>query len=419
MPTRSTGAVSADRRDFPESFLWGAATAAHQVEGGNTNSDWWSFEHAPFTAARESSGDGIDHWHRYADDLALLASLGHTAHRFSVEWARIEPAEGEFSTAAIRHYRDVLDEVHANGMVAFVTLHHFTLPAWFAARGGWTAPDALHVFERYVRRVTAALGDSLDFVCTINEPQMVALHGYLEGYHPPGIANPTLWKRVGRTLLDAHHRAVSAARETTDASVGLVVQLPLLAPARDDADCRAFCAELQHELVDLYLDGLTGDSGDFLGVQYYRKNWVDPALPTIFATPPAGTPVTQMGWAVHPDGLREVLHRAARTGMPLFITENGIATRDDAERIAYLEAHLRAAVQAMAEGVDLRGYLHWSAFDNFEWSEGYGPTFGLVAIDREDDFRRHPKPSAHAFARVARSGRIAELGRARETQPKK
>jgi beta-glucosidase len=396
-------------RDFPESFLWGAATAAHQVEGGNTNSDWWAFEHAPYTAARESSGDGIDHWNRYADDLRLLASLGHSAHRFSVEWARVEPAEGEFSSAAIRHYRAVLDEVHANGMVAFVTLQHFTLPAWFAAKGGWTAPDGLDLFERYVRHVTTALGDSLDYVCTVNEPQMVALHGYLEGYHPPGITNPTLWKRVGRILLEAHHRAVAATRAATDAAVGLVVQLPLLTPAREDAACVSFCDTLRHEIVDLYLNGVAVDGGDWLGVQYYRKNWVDPAIPTIFALPPPGTPVTQMGWAVHPDGLREVLHRAARTGLPLVITENGIATGDDEERLNYLESHLRAAAQAMQEGVDLRGYLHWSAFDNFEWSEGYGPTFGLVAIDRDDNFRRVPRPSAHAFARVARSGRIPDL----------
>lgn len=397
-------------RDFPETFLWGAATAAHQVEGGNTNSDWWAFEHAPSTAARASSGDGIDQWHRYPEDLALLASLGHSAHRFSVEWARIEPAEGEFSRAAIQHYRDVLDEVHANGMVAFLTLHHFTLPAWFAAKGGWTAPDALSIFERYVRRVTAELGDTLDFVCTINEPQMVALHGYLEGYHPPGITNPTLWKRVGRVLLEAHHRAVEGTRANSDAAVGLVLQLPLLAPAREEPAAVSFFETMRHELVDLYLDGLRADEGgDWLGVQYYRKNWVDQASPTFFAAPPPGVPTTQMGWAVHPDGLREMLHRAARVGLPIYVTENGIATEDDDERIDYLESHLRAAADARAEGVDLRGYLHWSAFDNFEWSEGYGPKFGLVAVARDDDFRRTPKPSAHAFARVARSGRIADL----------
>jgi beta-glucosidase len=397
-------------RDFPEGFLWGAATAAHQVEGQNVNSDWWAFEHAPSTAARESSGDGIDHRRRYAEDFDMLASLGHTAHRLSVEWARIEPEPGEFSRIELAHYRDVLQALRDRGLVSFVTLHHFTLPRWFAERGGWMAPDALDLFERYVRRTTEALGDLMTFACTINEPQMVALHGYLEGYHPPGVTNPTLWKRVGRVLLDAHHRAVDAVRAESDASPGIVLQLPLLAPARDDAATRAFCSALRAEVVDLYLDGLEpGRGGDWLGVQYYRKNWVDPALPTFFAPPPEGTQVTQMGWAVHPDGLREMLHRAAATGLPLYVTENGIATEDDDERIDYLESHLGAVAGAIRDGLDVRGYLHWSAFDNFEWSEGYGPKFGLIAVDRAHEFHRTPKPSAYAFARVAATGSIASL----------
>lgn len=397
-------------RDFPLDFLWGAATAAHQVEGDNTNSDWWRFEHDGRTAARESSGDAIDHLHRYREDVALLAGLGHTCHRLSVEWARIEPAEGEFSRSALAHYRRVLLALREHGLTSFVTLHHFTLPAWFADRGGWLAPDALGVFARYCRRVMDALGDLVDFACTINEPQMVALHGYLEGYHPPGVTNPTLWRRAGRVLLEAHHHAVEVVHDASDALPGLVVQLPHLAPARDDEVTAAFLTEMRAELVDLYLDGLRpGAGGDWLGVQYYRKNWVDPASPTIFAPPPPGLPTTQMGWAVFPEGLRLVLHRAAATGLPLYVTENGIATEDDTERIDYLAGHLQAVADARSEGVDVRGYIHWSAFDNFEWSEGYRPKFGLIAVDRDDDFRRIPKPSAHALTRVARTGRIAAL----------
>ncbi|WP_327010745.1 family 1 glycosylhydrolase [Dactylosporangium sp. NBC_01737] len=396
-------------RDFPTDFLWGAATSAHQVEGGNVNNDWWDFEHAPASAARESSGDAIDHFHRYAEDFALLRQLGHTAHRLSLEWSRIEPAPGEFSRAAVAHYRRVLTALAGTGMTAFVTLHHFTLPRWFAARGGWLAPDAVHLFTRYCRHVTAELGDLMPFVCTINEPQMIALHGYLEGYHPPALTNPVLWKRVGRTLLDAHHAAVGAVRAASPGSrTGLAVQLPLLAPIRADPACDAFHRTMRHEIVDLYLDGLTGpDRGDWLGVQYYRKQWVDPASPTHFADPPPGTPVTQMGWAVHPDGLRVILHRAAATGLPLYVTENGIATEDDTERLDYLDGHLTATAQAIREGVDVRGYLHWSAFDNFEWSEGYRPKFGLSAVS--DDHTRVVKPSAHALARVARTGRLDVL----------
>jgi beta-glucosidase len=326
-----------------------------------------------------------------------------------VEWSRIEPAPGEFSRAAIAHYRRVLGALADMGLTAFVTLHHFTLPRWFATAGGWLAPDAVAVFARYCRRVAAELGELMPFVCTINEPQMIALHGYLEGYHPPGVTNPTLWTRIGPILLDAHRAAVRAVRDASQRSlVGLAVQLPLLALIRDDEPCRAFHALMRREIVDRYLDGLTGpDRGDWLGVQYCRKQWVDPCLPTFFAEPPAGFRRTQMGWAVHPDGLREVLHRAAQTGLPLYVTENGIATDDDAERIDYLHTHLAAVARALDEGVDVRGYLHWSAFDNFEWSEGYRPKFGLIAVG--DDFARVPKPSAHAFAEVVGTRRVRPL----------
>lgn len=396
--------------DFPTGFLWGSATASHQVEGDNVNNDWWEFEQTPGTAAKESSGDAIDHLHRYSDDFALLASMGHNTHRLSLEWSRIEPSEGEFSRAAIAHYRAVLTALAESNMTSFVTLHHFTLPRWFAQRGGWLAPDAVEIFSRFCRRVVRELGPQLEFVCTINEPQMVALHGYLEGYHPPGHTNPGLWKRVGRVLLEAHFEAVKAVHEGSSASAGIVLQLPLLSPARDDADCAVFLNEFRGEVVDLYLDGLKGpDRGDWLGVQYYREQWVDPAKATIFSLPPAGVQLTQMGWAIRPDGLRQVLHRAATTGLPIYVTENGIATEDDEERIDYIESHLAATLRAMREGVDVRGYLHWSAFDNFEWSEGYTPKFGLIAVDRDDDFRRIPKPSAAAFSRVARSGRLADL----------
>jgi beta-glucosidase len=404
----SSASSGTEPLEFPRGFLWGAATSAHQVEGGNVNNDWWAFEQRPGSAASESSADGIDHYHRYAEDFELLAALGHNAHRLSLEWSRIEPAPGQFSRAAIAHYRRVLTKLADTGLTAMVTLHHFTLPEWYAGEGGWLGADAVATFERYCAFVAAELGDLMPYVCTINEPQMVALHGYLEGYHPPGVTNATLWKRVGRILVRAHQAAVRAVHcGAPRSTVGLAVQMPLLAPIRDDEACQALCRMLQHELVDLYLHNLTGaDAGDWLGVQYYRKQWVDSASPTLFADPPAGFPVTQMGWAVYPDGLRQVLQQAGATGLPLYVTENGIATENDAERCEYLTNHLAAVARARAEGADVRGYFHWSAFDNFEWSEGYRPKFGLIGIDRDDQLRRVPRPSAYAFADIARTGRL-------------
>jgi len=389
---------------FPDGFLWGSSTAAHQVEGGNVNNDWWAWEHTGRTTAVEPSGDAIDHLHRYDSDFALLASLGHNAHRMSLEWSRIEPAPGEFSQAALDHYRRVLESLARHGLTAFVTLHHFTLPRWLADDGGWLSPDAVALFERYCARVADELGDVIDFACTVNEPQIVALFGYRLGYHPPGLRHPGLWRRVTERLVDAHRAAVGALAPLP---AGVCLQLPALEPARpEDPACVAAERELRDVMVEPFV---TDVAGDFVGVQYYTRMRVDPAYPDGFAPAPAEEPTTAMGWELHARGLRDALDTAARSGLPLVVTENGIATADDTERVAYLRDHLGVVAGALADGVDVRGYLHWSAFDNFEWAEGFRPTFGLVGIDFADGLRRTPRRSAHALARVAASGRLSDL----------
>jgi beta-glucosidase len=395
-------------RDFPAGFLWGSSTAAHQVEGGNVANDWWAWEHLPGSTATEPSGDAIDHYHRYDADFALLASLGHNAHRFSIEWSRVEPEPGQWSAAALDHYRRVLTSLHTHGLTPFVTLMHFTVPHWVDARGAWLAPDAVDRFGDFCSRVVDALGDLVPWFCTINEPQIVALFGYLAGYHPPGRQNPLSWRRVTRTLRLAHERALDViAAGPGQAQAGISLQLPALEPARpDDPSCVAAYEELERMMAGAYLDGLRGD---FVGVQYYTRMRVDPALPGLFARPPAGVPLTAMGWELHPDGFRQTLHKAARSGLPIVVTENGIATDDDTERVAYLASHLGAVKQAMDEGVDVRGYHYWSSFDNFEWAEGYRPRFGLVGIDRAHGLARMPRLSAHAYGRLACSGQLAAL----------
>lgn len=399
-------------RDFPDGFLWGSATAAHQVEGGNVNNDWWAWEHAPGTTAVEPSGDAIDHYHRFDDDFRLLAGLGQSAHRFSIEWSRIEPAPGEWSQAALDHYARVLESLARHGLTAFATLMHFTLPRWLAERGGWLAPGAVDVFGRFVEKVAGALGDLMPYACTVNEPQIVALHGYLLGYHPPGVHNPTLWRRAARTLVRAHETALDAltagpSQRRDRPLAGVCLQLPALQPARaGDHGCITRWHELEHEMVDVYLDGLRGD---YVGLQYHTRMRVDPAVPGGFGRPPDTAPLTQMGWELHPDGLRDRLHKAASTGLPVVVTENGIATGRDSDRVDYLETHLGAVAQAVREGVDVRGYLYRSSFDTFEWAEGYRPTSGLVGIDRADGLRRVVRPSAYAYGRVAHGNRLAAL----------
>ncbi len=380
---------------FPAGFLFGSSTAAHQVEGGNTGNDWWAWEHAEGSTASEPSGAAIDQWNRYPEDFALLAELGQNAHRLSLEWSRIEPAPGEFSAAAIRHYRGVLESLAENGLTGFVTLHHFTNPRWFAERGGWLAGDAVERFTRYCERVARELGELMPWTCTINEPQIVALFGYLTGYHPPGLKDAEAWQRVTRTLIEAHRAVVGLFPRA-----GLCLQMPDL---QGDEELRALA---QREMIDVYLDDLPGA---FTGVQYYTRMVLDPAAPGLVADPPEGAPTTQMGWEIHPGGLLKALRSAARGGLPLVVTENGVATGDDSERIDYLESHLAAVLDALAEGIDVRGYLYWSSFDNFEWAEGYRPLFGLIGIDRDNDLRREVRPSAQAFGRVARTGRLEAL----------
>jgi beta-glucosidase len=394
-------------RDFPDGFLFGSSTAAHQVEGGNVNNDWWAWEHAPHTSCVEPSGDAIDQWHRYPEDFALLAELGQNAHRLSLEWSRIEPAEGEFSAAALAHYRRVLGTLEQLGLTPFVTLHHFTLPRWLAEQGGWLAPRAVDRFARYAERVAAALGDLMPFAGTINEPQVVALMGYREGWFPPGMRSPGHFERVTARLIEAHAAAVAAVKTGRgDPQAGVCLQLPDFEPARPgDPACEAGFAELRRLMEDVYLEGL---AGDWVGVQYYTRQRVDPARAGGFAPAPDGAPLTQMGWEIHPEGLHRAITAAARTGLPVFVTENGIATADDDQRIAYLTSHLAEVARALRDGVDLRGYFHWSSFDNFEWAEGYRPTFGLIGIDRADDLRRVVRPSAHVLRRIAVTGALED-----------
>ena len=400
--------------DFPCDFLWGAATAGHQVEGNNTNSNWWAFEHAPGSSVKEPSGDAIDHLHRYDTDFALLGALGYNAHRFSFEWSRIEPAAGEFSRAALDHYKRVLESLQRHGMTPFGTLCHFTIPQWFAERGGWMAPDALDLFARYVERVVGALGDLTPYLGTINEPQVVALMGYLSGGHAPGIQDLEQARQVNRTLAAAHRRAVEVVRGGSDARVGTCLAFPYIEPMRpdDEADL-AVAARIRGFFVDTHLDDLRAaeDPGDFVGVQYYSRDRADGTSPLLKGPPPEGAELTRGGWEVYPEGFGHVLRDIASAGLPVLVTENGVDAVDDAQRVRYLASHLRELKSARDDGVDVRGYFHWSAFDDYEWGT-YDGRFGLIGIDRDDGLRRFVRPSAVHYGEVARSGSLESLNAA-------
>src|SRR5579884_487373 len=390
---------------FPDGFLWGSATAAHQIEGNNWNSDWWAWEHAPDTPCAEPSGDACDFYHRYRDDLALVARLGQRVFRFSVEWARIEPEEGEFSRAEMEHYRRVLGACHDNGLIPMVTLHHFTSPRWFAARGGWEEKRNVPLFGRYAERVMHHLGDLISYVCTINEPNIVASIGFESGRFPPGKRDQKARARADANFIAAHALAVDAVKSGPGSSqVGLTLAMADIQPvvtgdAAADRRARTRADAIRERMHGQYLRAVAGDASDFFGVQTYTRTRIGPDGPR---GPEAGVETTEMGYEFWPQALEATVREAATTvHKPIIVTENGIGTHDDARRIAYTEAALRGLHAAIADGIDVRGYIHWSTMDNFEWAYGYRPTFGLIAVDRQT-FARRPKPSAEWFGAVCR-----------------
>jgi beta-glucosidase len=399
-----------DAQRFPDGFLFGAAISAHQTEGGNTNSDWWWWEHAESTPCREPSGDACDFYHRYREDIALVAALGLNCLRFSVEWARVEPAEGEFSRAALDHYRRVCDACAENRIAAIVTFHHFTVPMWLHEKGGFACPDFPRLFERYCSRVAEALGDRMTCASTLNEPQGLGISGWLLGVNPPGRSDD--WngaRRAAENLLEAHRRAAPEIRSRAGVPVGVTLALPEL-QYEDGAQPGTTSLELESRVSDEFFEVARRD--DFIGVQAYTRFRFGPEGPRSPGSDWSDTSrelvetetTTQMGYEVYPQALGAAIRRAARScpGVPVLVTENGIATADDGKRVTFMDAALREVLACLGDGIDVRSYMHWSLLDNFEWSLGFAPTFGLVAVDRQT-LARHPKPSASWLGDVARA----------------
>ncbi len=385
---------------FPEGFEWGTATAAHQIEGGNTNNDWWDWEHDPASGCKESSGDACDSLHRWPEDVDLVASMGLGAYRFSLEWSRIEPAEGEWSLAALDHYRRICARLVGAGICPTVTFHHFTTPRWLAARGGWEAPDAPERFARYVARATAHLGDLIGRACTINEPNVVAVLGYTMGWYPPGLKDEYARHfAVNEAFVRAHRLAVDELRSGPGQfPVGLCLSMEEMVAAEGGEGTRDAAEEI---LENTFLRATGGD--DFVGVQCYDRQVLGPEGPV---PPPEGARLTQLGYEFWPQVVPYTVRRAAAvTGIPVVVTENGLATEHDTERIEFLHAALRGLHDCIAEGVDVRGYYVWSLLDNFEWHEGFAPKLGLYGVDRQT-FERRPKPSSLWYGSVARANAL-------------
>ena len=422
---------------FPEGFLWGAATAAHQVEGGNVNSDFWALEQQAGAMFAEPSGDACDHYRLFGQDIALLAELGLNSYRFSIEWARVEPSPGEYSPEALAHYREVLEACHEQGITPMVTLHHFTSPRWLTELGGWEDEDTPGRFAAYCSTVFSELGPLIPYACTINEANIGQIIRQLldsgegrslhreavlglgaettdlgvekltesvteagRGQLPDGVFLFTFSDKGHDTILRAHTLARAAIKEASPATkVGITLALQDV-QARPGGEREA--ERIWSGQFTDFLPALDGD--DFIGIQNYSRIVVGPD--GMIPAAELETELTQMGYEFYPQALEGVLRRVAGTGLPMFVTENGIATADDTRRAEFVRLALGGVERALADGIDVRGYFYWSALDNFEWMLGYRPTFGLVAVDRATQVRT-VKDSARYLGGIARRNAVS------------
>ncbi len=409
---------------FPKKFLWGAGVSAHQVEG-DTHNQWthWELEHAKARAAQapyhygelESwqdikalaqrpanyvSASASGHYKRYKDDLKLLKKLGLDTFRFSIEWSRIEPEEAKWSEEALEHYRQYFAYLKQLGITPVVTLFHFTVPEWFAAKGGFAKRGNLVLFERFAAKVLDEYGPYMKWIITINEPTVYAREGYLNGNWPPGVRSKWQAWRVLEHLVATHrHIAKLVHAKSRRLKVSMAHHISYVYPG-DDALLTRTSSGIINQLTNHYMLARLVRSSDFIGINYYASRRVYG-----YRVHNPDVRLSDMGWDMQPGDLRYVLDEVwDRYKKPLMVTENGLADATDEHRGWWLQQTIAAMHEAMKDGVDLLGYIHWSLLDNFEWSHGRWPRFGLVAVDYKT-LERMVRPSARALARIIKTVR--------------
>lgn len=419
---------------FEKGFLMGTSTAAHQVEGNNIHSDCWALEQMKHTSYSEPSGDTVDHYNRYEEDIRLMAGVGLNAYRFSIEWARIEPQKGRYEQAEIEHYRRVIRCCKQNGLEPIVTLHHFSSPKWLISEGGWEAETTVEAFKKYCVYVAEQLGGELSYVCTINEANMGLQIAAIAKRHMQQMQKAAAVKQAeGSVQMGLNLEALMAARQeaaleemqvfgTDEPGRVYIFQSPrseagdqLIMRAHQVARdaMKAICPHLkigvtlslhdiqaqpggEQEAARLWAEEFTHylpyiENDDFLGVQNYTRTQVGPGgrLPV-----PDDAECTQSGYEFYPEALEHVIRKVAEGFKgELIVTENGVATEDDTRRVEFIRRALAGVSACIADGLPVKGYCYWSLMDNFEWQKGYSMTFGLIAVDRAGGQVRKPKPS--------------------------
>jgi beta-glucosidase len=405
---------------FPDTFLWGASTSSHQIEGGLRN-QWTEWEHAhatelaataqqrlgwlpnwPEVAAQAQdpnnyiSGAGVDHYHRYSEDFDLLTKLNMNSLRFGIEWARLQPkSANDWDEAAIEHYKTYIAELKKRGMSPVVTLWHWTMPVWFAERGGFARAANIRYFEAFVQKVCDIIGTDVRYVITLNEPNVYTGFSYGAGEWPPQTKNPVTALRVYKNLVTAHKRAYRIIKAAApDTQVGIAAQLADSHPLKPHSLVNKVSVGLALYGWNWWFLNRITQTQDFIGVNYYfteYRDWLGRVKnPT--------HPVSDLGWYMEPSGIGTLLQAINRRyHKPLLIVENGLADHADSQRGWWIAQTMSALEIALQSGVPVIGYLHWSLLDNFEWKYGWWPRFGLVSVDRTT-MKRTIRPSAHSLA---------------------
>ncbi len=409
---------------FPDNFYWGAATSSHQVEGG-THNDWSEWEYArakrvaqyaqqnplsggwpehiinqypnPLQEENYISGRACDHYNRFEEDFDTAKSLGHNAHRFSIEWSRIEPEEGKFDDQEIEHYRNVIQALRARGMEPFVTLWHYTLPLWMRDKGGWKSDEILYYFPRYVEKVVSAFKDDVRFWVTINEPEIYTKNAYISGTWPPGEKNILGYFAAFYNLIEAHIRAYKTIKIIQPAAQGGIAKDNIYFEAYPGQITSTLYAFLADWWWNRYFLNQIRRYQDFIGLNYYFHN----RIKSFALNQNANERVSDMGWELYPKGIYYVLRDLKKYKQPIYIMENGVADARDRYRAWFISEHLRWVYNAIHEGVNVRGYFYWSLLDNLELARGFWPRFGLVEVDYRTLTRR-VRPSARSYAETIR-----------------
>jgi beta-glucosidase len=420
LPLTSARAAGRSSRSFPQGFIWGAATAGHQVEGNNINSDFWVAENVNPTIFAEPSGDATNSFELWPRDLDLVKALGLNAYRFSLEWSRIEPEPGRFSLAMLDHYKAMIAGCRARGLTPMVTFSHFTTPRWFAARGGWTAGDAPELFARYCDRAARHLAGDIGYAMTLNEPndirdpagiaKLAAIKPRLDAMLAAAAkavgSDRFVFANIGVSDFDQYTRNLVAAHKAGRAAIKAVrgdlpVGVTLAMPDDQAVGADSMRDKFRAQAYAPWLEAARSD--DFLGVQNYeRQRWDAKGK----LEPEPGGARNAGGGEIYPASLANAVRYAySQTKVPIIVTEHGINTHDDAQRVDMIRQALAELKRAMAEGVPVLGYVHWSLLDNFEWISGFKHQYGLVAVDRTT-FARSPKPSARVLGAIARANAL-------------